>query len=116
MDYMTALIVGLLAALVLHLVEEVRTGFRFRLPFGEMPRRVFMCINIALYGFILATVGLSATGSGFARPFAWAFALAMLLNGAGHIGWMVVRRAYFPGGLSAFVLVGVALALVWHLS
>jgi hypothetical protein len=28
----------------------------------------------------------------------------MLLNGLGHIGIMLINRAYFPGGLTAFLL------------
>lgn len=37
---------------------------------------------------------------------AWAFAIGMLFNGEGHIGIMAVRRRYFPGGFTAFLLLG----------
>jgi hypothetical protein len=42
--------------------------------------------------------------SQWAIPFAWVFAISMLLNGLGHIGIMIIKRQYFPGGLTAFFL------------
>ena len=50
-----------------------------------------------------------------AVPLAWIFAVAMLLNGLGHIGIMFVRRQYFPGGITAFLLLLVAAYLMLHL-
>lgn len=115
MDSLTAIVLLLTAVLIMHLVEEVKTGFRSRFPLGEMPRPLFVGINIVVYAFCFATLILSARGDVLAIPFAWIFAVAMLLNGLGHVGIMAVRRGYFPGGLTAFILLLVSVALMMHL-
>jgi hypothetical protein len=112
MSDLSLAVILLIAALVLHLVEEVYTGFRTRLPVGQMPRPVFIGLNVLIYSFCLATLLLCLTDNPLAIPFAWAFAVAMLGNGTGHIGMMLLRRRYFPGGISAFVLLAVAGYLV----
>jgi hypothetical protein len=96
----------------MHLVEEVKTGFRQRYPLGEMPKPLFVGLNVLIYAFCFATLFLSVRGSGLAIPFAWVFAVGMLLNGIGHMGFMVVKRRYFPGGLTAPVLILVSLYLI----
>jgi hypothetical protein len=82
----------------MHLVEEVQHGFRQKFPLGEMPKPIFIGINIILYAFCFATFLLSIRSSSLAIPFTWILAIAMLMNGAGHIGIMSVRRRYFHGG------------------
>jgi hypothetical protein len=94
----------LIVVLMLHLAEEVQTGFRQRLPTGEMPLPVFLGINLALYGFCFATLALSLRSSEWAVPTAWALFISMALNGLGHIGIMLIKEEYFPGGLTAFFL------------
>ena len=112
MDRITSAVLLLIAVLVVHLVEEVKTGFRKKLPIGEMPRPLFIGINIVVYAFCFMTLFLSARSNELATPFAWVFAIAMLMNGIGHIGIMVIRRQYFPGGLTAFVLLLVSAYLI----
>jgi hypothetical protein len=115
MDRITSAILLLIAALVVHLVEEVKTGFRKKLPIGEMPRLLFIGINVVVYAFCFTTLLFSARGHELATPFAWVFAIAMLMNGIGHIGMMLVRREYFPGGLTAFLLLPISAYLIIHL-
>jgi hypothetical protein len=115
MDRITSAILLLIAALVVHLAEEIKTGFRKKLPIGEMPRLLFIGINVVVYAFCFTTLLLSARGHELATPFAWVFAIAMLMNGIGHIGMMLVRREYFPGGLTAFTLLPVSAYLIMHL-
>jgi hypothetical protein len=104
MDARSVAILLLIAALLLHLVEEVQTGFRRRLPIGEMPLPVFLGINAVLYGFCFATLALSLRSNQWAVPLAWLLAVSMAVNGLGHIGIMLIKEEYFPGGLTAFLL------------
>lgn len=92
-------------ALALHLVEEVRTGFRLRFPLGEMPTPLFVGINVGIYTFALVMLALSMAHHPAHVPMAWLFSVAVALNGAAHLGIMAVRRSYFPGGLTAPILV-----------
>jgi hypothetical protein len=102
-------------ALILHLLEEISTGFLSRLPVGEMSLRLFVAINVVVYAFCFTTLVLSASGDRLATPFAWVFALAMLLNGMGHVGMMLVTRGYFPGGATAILLPLLSGYLILHL-
>ena len=111
MDSMTIIILLLIFILVMHLVEEIKAGFRKNLPFGEMPRHIFIVINIFVYTFCFTTLSLSLVGSELAIPFAWVFAIGIAINGLGHIGIMIVKRGYFPGGITAFLLVPVSILL-----
>jgi hypothetical protein len=43
------------------------------------------------------------------------FGLTMLVNGIGHIGMMAYRRAYSPGGITAFLLVANSIYLIHSL-
>jgi hypothetical protein len=106
----------LIAVLVVHLIEEVETGFRRKLPVGDMPLRVFVGINVVLYAFCCATLLLSLRDSEWAVPLAWVFAVAMVLNGLGHAGIVAVRGKYFPGGLTAVPLLLAAGYLILQLS
>jgi hypothetical protein len=115
MDTITITIVLLIAILLVHLGEEIKTGFRREFPLGEMPKAVFIGANIIVYVFCFATLVLSARGDELAMPFAWIFAVAMLANGAVHMGIMALRRRYFPGGLTAFLLLPVSAYLIAQL-
>jgi hypothetical protein len=112
MDTVSATILILITLLALHLVEEVKTGFRKKMLLGEMPKPLFIGLNILLYVYCFTTLFLSLRGHASAIPMTWIFAITMLLNGAGHIGIMVVRRSYFPGGLTAFLLLPASLYLI----
>jgi hypothetical protein len=115
MDTVSVTILIVIIVLAMHLVEEVKTGFRKKMLLGEMPRPLFVGFNILLYAFCFTTLGLSVRGHASAIPMTWIFAIAMLLNGAGHIGIMIVRRSYFPGGLTAILLLPASLYLIAQL-
>jgi hypothetical protein len=104
MEAMTTNILLLILVLILHLAEEVRTGFRQRFITGEMPLPVFIGINVILYAFCFATLLLAVRGAPVALPMAWIFAVVMTLNGLGHLGIMVLKQRYYPGGLTAPLL------------
>jgi hypothetical protein len=95
----------LIVVLALHLVEEIKTDFRRRFPLGEMPSPLFIGGNIVVYLFSFLTFLLAISKNNLAVPLAWVLAIAMLLNGIVHIVIMIVRRAYFPGGATAFILI-----------
>jgi len=105
----------LIAVLALHLVEEIKTDFRRRFPLGEMPRPLFVGGNVAVYLFSFLTLLLAILKNHLAIPFAWVFAIAMLFNGIVHIVIMIVRRAYFPGGITAFILIPCSGNLIFSL-
>jgi hypothetical protein len=115
MDTLSATILMLIILLAMHLVEEVKTDFRKKMLIREIPRPLFIGINIFLYTFCFTTLFLSIRGHASAIPLTWIFAIAMLLNGAGHIGIMVVRRSYFPGGLTGFLLLPASIYLIEQL-
>ena len=110
MSQTTGVILLMIVALILHLLEETKTGFRRKLP---LP--LFVAINVVVYAFCFTTLIVSAGRGRLATPFAWIFALAMLMNGLGHVGVMVATRRYFPGGATAFLLLLLSGYLVLHL-
>jgi hypothetical protein len=69
-----------------------------------MPLPVFIGINVVLYAFCFATLLLAARGAPVAVPMAWVFVLVTDLNGLGHLGVTVLKRGYYPGGLTAPLL------------
>ena len=111
MGIITNIILLLIGILLLHLLEEIKMGFRKKLPFGEMPKHIFIGINIFVYTFCFTTLSLSLVGSELATPLAWVFAIGMAINGLGHIGIMIVKRSYFPGGFTSFFLLSVSILL-----
>jgi uncharacterized membrane protein len=68
---MTTYILLLIVVLILHLAEEIRTGFREQFITGEMRLPVFIGINAVLYAFCLATLLFVARGAPVAVPMAW---------------------------------------------
>ena len=115
MSVTAILILVLIILLVLHLVEEIKTGFRRKLIIGEMPKPVFIGLNVVIYIFCFATLGLALAGSKLSPVFTWIFALGMLLNGLGHISIMIVWRGYFPGSFTAPLLAIVSALLISYL-
>ena len=113
---LTGALIALLAVTLLHFAEEAQTGFRVRYPLGEMPRPVFIGLNLLLYSFFAVVVILASLYQPLAAPLAWPLAVLMVGNGLTHLGIMAARRAYFPGGWTAPLLLLVASALVFHLS
>jgi hypothetical protein len=115
MPRLTAALTILLLSLLLHLVEELLTGFRKQFPLGEMSVSLFVGINAVIYSFLTATIWLSYHGRPIAIPMAWLFAAAMSLNGGGHLGIMLVRGAYFPGGFTTLILLAASVNVLFQL-
>jgi hypothetical protein len=84
MDSRTVAILLLIAVLFLHLAEEVKTGFRKRLPIGETPLPVFVGLCMVIYAVCVATLMLSLHNVLWATLLAWVFAVSMVLMGVGH--------------------------------
>ena len=103
MDTIAQALLLSIAVLLVHLLEDVGTGFRGRFPAGESALGRFVGINVFVYAFALTALFLTPRGTAGAAYLARASActLAMLLNGVGHIGVMVTRRHAFPGGVTA---------------
>jgi hypothetical protein len=70
MNETTTLILMLIVVLVLHLIEEIKTGFRKRFPLGDMSKSLFIGLNILIYAFCIVTFWLSFTNRRGAFPFA----------------------------------------------
>jgi hypothetical protein len=104
MDELSTALLILVFTLLLHLLEEIRQGFRVQFPLGEMPRWLFLGINLGIYAYAGLMMYWSFGGDPRARVLAWIFAAVMSVNALGHLGIMLVRRGYFPGGWSALIL------------
>ncbi len=111
-----ALSVLVLAAVqALHLYEEVQTGFRRQFPLGEIPKKIFVTANVIGFAFALTTAYLCFVNVRAGITAAWVYTIAMLINSFLHMGMMVNRRSYFPGGVTACLILPLALSLVWLL-
>ncbi len=115
MSTLSISVLVLTGVLALHLLEEIRTGFRKKFPLGEMPLTFFVIVNICVYAYALLTAYLCATHVEAGILMAWIFAVLMLGNALLHIGIMAVKRVYFPGGYSAFVVLAAAVNLAYQL-
>ncbi|MBD3233383.1 MAG: HXXEE domain-containing protein [candidate division Zixibacteria bacterium] len=94
----------LVIILVLHLIEEVKHGFHKKLPVGEIPKWLFISLNVLIYIFCAVILILLIQDNPSVKILLWIFGIGMLLNGLGHIGMMITRRSYFPGGITAIPL------------
>jgi len=78
--------------------------------------RGFVIANAALVLFgVWCFVGPVLRGWKSARLVAWGWAVLEALNGAAHMLWALGQRAYRPGLLTAPVLFGVALYVMYAL-
>lgn len=112
MDNIATWFVILVVILIVHLVEEIKTGFRKKLSIGEMPKPLFVGINALIYSFALAAIIMYLIDINLGLIFIWIFTVGNVLNGTGHIAFMLIKRGYFPGGVSAFALLFVSLYLL----
>jgi hypothetical protein len=112
MDTITLVVIILIVVLILHLIEEVRAEFRKKLPLGEMPLPVFVGLNILIYSFCLANCLLVLTENPLGIYFSWIFAVGMLLNSLGHLGFTLIRRSYFPGAITSVPMLPLAICLL----
>lgn len=109
-------VIILTVTLAAHLVEEVKTGFRKKFPLGELSRSTFIGLNVLIYTLAAIIAVLCFLENHIGVIMAWVFCVMMLLNGAGHIGIMIIKRSYFPGGVTAFIILPAAVWLLMLLS
>ncbi|MFH2056492.1 MAG: HXXEE domain-containing protein [bacterium] len=111
-----ALLIALnLIILVAHLIEEIKTGFFDKFPLGKIPTPLAIGLNSLLYLGILLTIYLALAGNPVAVTLAWVFALLMLSNALLHLGLMLRRKRYFPGGITAGLLLPASIWLLLYL-
>ena len=115
MSLVSVSIIILIVVQGIHLYEEVKQDFRRRLPIGEMPKRVFVVANILVFAFAILTLCLAQAEMKAGFVMAWIFGIGMLLNGCVHIGMMIYKRGYFPGGMTAPLVLMAACNLVYWL-
>ena len=101
MRSLSAAILACILTLLTHMAEEITTGFRKKLPVGEMPLLLFVGINVLVYAFCFFTLFSSLNESALAVPLSWVLAVATIANGLGHIGMTLLRKRYFPGAVTA---------------
>lgn len=112
MASLTFSLILLIVVLIFHLIEEVKTDFRKHIPIGEVPQPLFIGINILIYLYCVVMLFLSFMSNPIAAPMAWVFAIAMLLNGLGHTAMMIIRKTYFPGGITGLILIPAAIYVI----
>lgn len=115
MTLITIVFIILTVTLFIHLLEEIFTGFRTKFPFGEIPKKLFISINIALYMYSLLTIFLLINRLPIAIPFVWFFVILQILNILGHIIFMVKNKGYFPGGYTTLPLGAASIYLIYLL-
>jgi hypothetical protein len=106
MNLVSVGIIFLIVVQAIHLYEEVRSDFRRKVPIGEIPKSLFIWLNVAAFAFTIVTLCLCQAETSIGFVLAWIYGIAMVINGCIHIGMMIHKRGYFPGGVTApFVLV-----------
>jgi hypothetical protein len=96
-----------------HSQEEIWTGFHKRWFVFTMPRWVFITFEILFSLPIIAYIAKPSLP--LAHWYMPLFALAMFVNGIGHIVWGLVKRSYVPGLITAPLFVVVFFAYYVHL-
>jgi Protein of unknown function with HXXEE motif len=113
----------LVVAQVAHSVEEYATRlYEVFAParfvsglFSDDVAVGFVIANIIITVGIWCYVGPVRSGRGAARSVAWVWAVIELANGIGHIILAVLAGGYFPGAMTAVVLVYAAGSLALNL-
>lgn len=113
---LVVIIIVLTVVQAIHLVEEIKAGFRKKFPLGPVPRWLMIAGNVILYLYAAATGYLVYTGKGAGLTMAWIFALLMLGNALGHLAIMLIRKKYFPGGYTAPLLFLISIYLIVRLA
>lgn len=104
MDRLFYLFGLLIVILTLHLIEEIGGDFRRKFPLGAVPLPLFIIANVVIYGYTITALYLSYLKIPVANTMMLIFTIFMFLNGIGHIGMMIYKKKYFPGGITAFPL------------
>jgi hypothetical protein len=108
-------IIFLIVVQAIHLYEEVRKDFRRVVPLGEIPKSVFILLNVAAFAFAVVTLCLCQAENAVGFVLAWIYGIAMVINGCIHIGMMIYKRGYFPGGVTAPLVLVAAGNLAYQL-
>lgn len=108
-------IIFLIFVQAIHLYEEVRKDFRRLVPLGEIPKSVFIYLNVAAFAFAIVTLCLCQAENAVGFVLAWIYGIAMVINGCIHVGMMINKRGYFPGGVTAPLVLVAAVNLVGRL-
>lgn len=108
-----------IAAQALHFLEEYLAGFQAKFPalFGyQWSDKRFVVFNLVwLAIFLLAALGIWL-GLRLAYLFAFFFAIAGEIgNGLGHLALSIAQRKYFPGLITAPVVLIIGVALLTKL-
>ncbi len=90
---------------IVHAQEEIWTGFHKRWFVFTMSRWVFVTFEVLFSLTIIAYV--LRPDLPLSHTYMSLFALAMLINGIGHIVWGLVVKKYVPGLITAPFLVAV---------
>ena len=101
--------------LLAHLIEEIKTSFFEKFPLGPIPTPLALVLNIAIYSGALLTIYLAAVGNAVAIPLAWVFGVVMLTNALFHLLIVAIKRTYFPGAITAALLLPISLWLLLYL-
>ena len=111
-----AILVGLnTVILALHLVEEIKTDFFKKFPLGPIPIPLALVLNVMIYAGALLIIYLAAVGNAVAIPMAWIFGVVMLSNAVLHLLMVAIKRAYFPGAITAVILLPASIWLLLYL-
>ena len=111
----------LLAAQGLHSIEEYAGRLWDVLPparfisglFSSDLPRGFLIFNVAFMVFgILCLAGPVTREWPSARPVVWGWSLVEIVNGVGHVLLTFAQRAYFPGAITAPLLIVFATLLM----
>ncbi len=116
MNQVSVGVIFLIVAQGFHLYEEVRHDFRRKLPVGEMSKAVFVAANVFVFALAIVTLSLCQQEIGIGFVLAWIFGMGMVMNGCLHIAIMIYRRGYFPGGVTAPLVLVAALYLIYQLA
>ena len=89
---------------IAHLVEEIKTGFHRKHPLGPLPLWIMVVVNALLYAGAAVIVVLVLRNHSLGVTLAWTYGFVLAGNALAHIGIMIWRRQYFPGGVTAVLL------------
>ncbi len=98
--------------LFIHLLEELKTGFRLKFPLGEIPLWLFVTLNVIIYSLCIVLFFQLKRSLESTVLYLWIFVAAMLLNAAGHIAMTIAKRKYFPGVFTSLLILPVSVYFI----
>jgi hypothetical protein len=104
MNQLALSILLIVLILTFQIIEHQEMDFRRKLPFGRMPLWLYVALGLLFFALCGYSLWLAMTEDTLAVLLAWVLAGVMLFDGLGHIAIMIWRRRYFPGTVTAFLL------------